>query len=473
MAAALVLSGELGLLSLFDLGQLFMLNGATGELALTRDGRRGYFYFDRGQIVNAVDEEYHEGEGAAYRLFTWRTGTFEFRAEPPSGARTINESTEGLMLEAARRLDESGTEPGGSSATDRLRQRASALDAIREVFQSVASETAGAADSEAGGGATFAALRDPADALLFRPGHVPRVLHAGRWRDAGGAALDPASFDQLRAKLLDGVWPPSGTTARSPGVSTNLITHEDGRRYAITRVGGAHEALWVRAAELSPGELADLDGPLEHLHGLLAAPSGLVLVGGADADTADRLFHHCVAALARHRGATALLVADHGRWRHLEDTGALVRSNAADAPELLRALAPRVAAFDCANAGLSFDALHTAPLVVAALVAPEAGAMLARWCVRIGRRWNEGPESLLAGGIVGALHGVPGADGRVTFVATRLRTRAEDDASPAGGSTPAAVPAAARTDVAGTLQAPDDPMAALAAELARTLRKAA
>ena len=44
--------GELGLIGLFDLGQLLMLNGATGELAIERDGRRGYLYFDRGQVVN-------------------------------------------------------------------------------------------------------------------------------------------------------------------------------------------------------------------------------------------------------------------------------------------------------------------------------------------------------------------------------------------------------------------------------------
>src|SRR5690349_20942538 len=102
-AEAPILSGELGLLSLFDLSQLLMLNGATGELSVLHEGARGFFYFERGQIVIAIDDQFREGEGAAYHLFTWKTGTFEFRALPPTGSRAIQESTEGLMMEAARR----------------------------------------------------------------------------------------------------------------------------------------------------------------------------------------------------------------------------------------------------------------------------------------------------------------------------------------------------------------------------------
>ena len=139
MAAPAALSGEIGLLSLFDLGQLFLLNGATGELCVTRDGRRGYLYFDRGQIVNAVDDEYHEGDGAAFNLFTWKSGTFEFRAGAPTGTRAVTSGTEGLMLEAARRMDELGLGESGEEA--KLTQRARALDALREAFQAVARET--------------------------------------------------------------------------------------------------------------------------------------------------------------------------------------------------------------------------------------------------------------------------------------------------------------------------------------------
>ncbi len=174
MPGEVVLTGQLGLLSLFDLGQLLMLNGTTGEMSVTADGRRGYLYFVRGQIVNAVDDEYHEGEGAAYRLFTWRSGTFEFRPEAPTDSRAISTSTEGLMMEAARRMDEEG--PGESTdVADRLARRASSLEALRLAFDSVANQARPVAEGGAPTGSPFGLLQSSADALLLRPHAVPRV----------------------------------------------------------------------------------------------------------------------------------------------------------------------------------------------------------------------------------------------------------------------------------------------------------
>src|SRR5205823_7842233 len=88
MSVRPVIMGELGLLSLFDLAQLLMLNGATGSLHVFSHGKKGLLRFERGQIANAIDERMHEGEDAACRVFGWRTGTFEFRVEPPTGGRT-------------------------------------------------------------------------------------------------------------------------------------------------------------------------------------------------------------------------------------------------------------------------------------------------------------------------------------------------------------------------------------------------
>ena len=181
MPGEVVLTGQLGLLSLFDLGQLLMLNGATGEMSVTTDGRRGYLYFVRGQIVNAVDDEYHEGEGAAYRLFTWRTGAFEFRPESPTDSRAISSSTEGLMMEAARRMDEDGSGES-TGVADRLARRASSLEALRLAFDSVANQSRPAAEGGASTGSPFELLQSSTDVLLFRPHALPRVRQAGRWR---------------------------------------------------------------------------------------------------------------------------------------------------------------------------------------------------------------------------------------------------------------------------------------------------
>lgn len=135
MSTRPVIMGELGLLSLFDLAQLLMLNGATGTLHVVSGGRKGFLRFERGQVADAADERLEQGEEAAYRVFAWHAGTFEFRVEPPTGGRTIHDGTEGFLLEAARRLDESGVTREGASVTQTLRARAGKLEALRAAIE--------------------------------------------------------------------------------------------------------------------------------------------------------------------------------------------------------------------------------------------------------------------------------------------------------------------------------------------------
>jgi len=93
MKSATILHGELGLIGLFDLGQLLMLNRATGCLSVQRDDRKAFLYFADGQLVNAVDDKLVEGEASAHRIFAWRTGSFEFRVEPATTIFTIHATT--------------------------------------------------------------------------------------------------------------------------------------------------------------------------------------------------------------------------------------------------------------------------------------------------------------------------------------------------------------------------------------------
>ena len=63
------LEGDLRVISLFDLGQLLRLNGATGCLAIQDGTRKGSLYFDGGELINAVDDAFNQGEEAAIGLF--------------------------------------------------------------------------------------------------------------------------------------------------------------------------------------------------------------------------------------------------------------------------------------------------------------------------------------------------------------------------------------------------------------------
>lgn len=477
-------SGDLALVGLFDLGQLLLLNGATGVLAVTSpEGFKAYLYFDGGQIVNAVDEEKHEGEAAAYRLFGWKAGRFEFRPEPPTGAHTIHEGTEGLMMEAARRLDEATLGEGGASASGRLRERATSFEALREAFQSLAHDarfTTSADAVQAPGGVPLAVLRDPSDRLLYRAGETPRVLQGQRWRTLGDEPLDAAAYDQIKARLLD-----HGRTVATSGVTTRLVRDDDGAAYVVSvvasRQGPGGEALWIRPALLDP-DPATLAGTTERLHELTDLPSGLVLVAAPTAESCERLFHAVVALLARRRGQTVLLASGGDVWRHRDGSGVLVRCSHDAAASTLQALLPEAAAFDPQHGAAVLDALHVSSFVVAAQVAPNPGAALPRWLARHGLSGAALGE-LLHGTSLGLVFGLPAAaDGRIPFEAVRWSAvppgTATSAPAPAPKSPAATKPVRARAEAPTPLEAPppvsaDDPMRALAEELGRQLRRSA
>jgi hypothetical protein len=486
-------TGDLGLIGLFDLGQLLMLNGATGVLAVTSpEGHKGYLFFDGGQIINAIDESRQEGEAAAYRLFGWKAGRFEFRPEPPTALRTIHEGTEGLMMEAARRLDEANAAQGGAGETEKLRERQTQFEALREAFQSVARDArfaTGADAVQAPGGVPLAMLCDPADRLLYRVGEAPRLLHGGRWRALGDEPLDAAAYDQLKTRLLDGTRPQPGITA-----PLRLVRDEDGRAFLVgvlsARREAGGEALWIRAAHLDP-ESAQLAGAMERLHELADLPSGLLLVSAPTSESCDRLFHAVVALLAKRRGQTMLLAAEGEAWRHRDGTGVLVRCTHDAASALLHALQPEVAAFDPSHDGTAVEALHVASMVVAAQVAPNPSAALPRWLARHGLPGAALGE-LLCGTSLGLVYGLPaGADSRQSFDAVRW-SAAGADARPTAASTPEAAaparpaapkPVRARSEPArveseskpspASSLPENDPMRALAEELGRQLRRSA
>jgi hypothetical protein len=424
-------AGDLGLVSLFDLGQLLMLNGATGRLVVKCEGRRGYLFFEDGRIVNAVDDEQREGEGAAYRIFSWKSGRFEFRPEPPGAARTILESPGALMLEAARRIDEAG-EPAGPTGGEaaRLRDRQNAMEELRDVFRRLAREAQGAGEAAAEPASQLLeALRDVDDRLLCRRGQMPRLFHDGSWLVVGEAPLSLEVFEELHARLLasgegrarlgaDGAGRGAGS-APDP-VYTRAVTLDDGRMVCVTRLPqDGDEALWIRLARLPVPDAGQLDGPTERLHAALDVAHGLVVVGGPSVDAAERLLNALVAVAVRRRGGTALLVTDTPVYEHTAGEGVVLRATSETAVAALAALSPGIVAFDTVVPPVEAvaRALRAAPLVVAGAVAPEAGAVLARWQAGLGGGLRSPLAALLAAGPLAVVFtpGVPMGEDRIPF----------------------------------------------------------
>ena len=160
--------------------------------------------------MNAVDDMFKEGEAAAYKVFAWQTGTFEFRPEAPTGNHTIEVGTDAVMLESARQQDEAAAVKGdgrpqahrsecartawrSSKRCARRSQRVTgeARDRRRRHRQSIA-------------GVLLFSLQLPGDRLVYRPGMRRGFASLyGEWQEIGEQPLSPPVYQELRSRLID------------------------------------------------------------------------------------------------------------------------------------------------------------------------------------------------------------------------------------------------------------------------------
>lgn len=99
------MTGTLGLFSLVDLFQLLASSSRTGRLLIDHPQGTARVYFDKGRVVHA-DFEALRGQEAVFALFNDERGSFEFSLGLPAPENTIQLSTENLLLDAIRRVDE-------------------------------------------------------------------------------------------------------------------------------------------------------------------------------------------------------------------------------------------------------------------------------------------------------------------------------------------------------------------------------
>lgn len=104
-----VMNGRIDEVSIPDLLQLFHASQKTGMLLVRSEGREGRIYLRQGKVYYAViDDKHHLGpEKSFHRIVTWETGTFELdRPETTEFLVELEDSTESLLMEAMRQLDE-------------------------------------------------------------------------------------------------------------------------------------------------------------------------------------------------------------------------------------------------------------------------------------------------------------------------------------------------------------------------------
>ena len=103
------MSGSIDEIPLPDLLQLLSTSRKSGVLTVRSEDGAGRIYLRKGQIYYATINESYDlsPRKVAFRILTWISGTFELGpADDKSVLEEIKESTEALLMEGMRQLDE-------------------------------------------------------------------------------------------------------------------------------------------------------------------------------------------------------------------------------------------------------------------------------------------------------------------------------------------------------------------------------
>ncbi|HTC94613.1 MAG TPA: DUF4388 domain-containing protein [Terriglobales bacterium] len=97
--------GNLVQMSCLDLLQSLEMGRKSCSLAITSNNDRCDMYFSEGQINHATCGSL-KGDEAVYKVLTWQTGNFLIDFTGSSPEQTITRSTQGLLMEGLRLVDE-------------------------------------------------------------------------------------------------------------------------------------------------------------------------------------------------------------------------------------------------------------------------------------------------------------------------------------------------------------------------------
>jgi CheY-like chemotaxis protein len=100
-----VVRGNLQQMNAMDLFQSLELGHKTCRLTLSNNGERCDMYFSDGQISHAVYGPLR-GDEAVYKVLTWKDGHFEIDFSGSSNEQSTTRSTQSLLMEGLRLLDE-------------------------------------------------------------------------------------------------------------------------------------------------------------------------------------------------------------------------------------------------------------------------------------------------------------------------------------------------------------------------------
>ena len=101
-----VIDGRLEEMNVIDLFQSLEMGQKSCSLTLTHGQEKCQIFLENGQVYDAVLGSI-TGDEAVYKAVDWNAGTFEIEFSGKSSQRRTTRSTQGLLMEALRLLDES------------------------------------------------------------------------------------------------------------------------------------------------------------------------------------------------------------------------------------------------------------------------------------------------------------------------------------------------------------------------------
>jgi DNA-binding response OmpR family regulator len=100
-------SGTLDDMGVIDLIQTIDISRKSGTIHLQREGDEGQIFFREGKVIDGETVS-RKGADAIYRMLVWADGTFDIDFHNEDRKDIIELSTQGLLMEGMRRLDEWG-----------------------------------------------------------------------------------------------------------------------------------------------------------------------------------------------------------------------------------------------------------------------------------------------------------------------------------------------------------------------------
>jgi hypothetical protein len=100
-----VLGGSLAQMNVIDLVQSLDMGRKSCALTLTRGPERCELFFSEGQLRHAVYGKL-TGDEAVYKVLSWNEGSFQMDFEGRTQEQTTTRSTQSLLMEGLRLLDE-------------------------------------------------------------------------------------------------------------------------------------------------------------------------------------------------------------------------------------------------------------------------------------------------------------------------------------------------------------------------------